>query len=201
MRRLRSLLVLALGLLRAPLAIAGTSEPPRPTANDPLIHALVPELGEAAKESFARETFRIVSINTGEVAEVEHREGEATEESLASLKHLFRCLRTQSEREVSPALVELLARISKTAGKDIELVSGYRAPLYASDHSFHVRGEAADIRIPGMTALDLKALVLELDAPGVGFYPTSKMIHVDVRETRYRWTDWSAPAGQRLTNR
>ena len=189
------------------MAMAGTTEPSRPTATDPFSNVLVPEQGEAAKESFARETFRIVAINTGESALVEVREGEATDESLSAVTHLFRCLRTQSEHDVNPRLVELLARIAQEAHSDIELVSGYRAPLYASDHSFHARGEAADIRIPGMTTLELKALVLELDSPGVGYYPTSKMIHVDVRETRYRWTDWSGPSvralarGSRLTNR
>lgn len=158
------------------------------------------EFGEAGKESFAHETFRIVAINTGEVALVEHREGEPTDESLEAVKHVFRCLRTQSEHDVSPRLLALLARIAKEAGRDLELVSGYRAPLYARDHSFHVRGEAADIRIPGMTTMELKGLVLALDTPGVGYYPTSKMIHVDVRETRYRWTDWSGSQVTKTTN-
>lgn len=151
--------------------------------------------GALARETFARETFRITAINTGEFVDVEHREGEATAASRAELFHLFRCMRTQGEREIDPRLVDLLARISKEAGQPIELVSGYRAPLWPGDHSFHVRGEAADIRVPGMTTLELRALVNALDVPGVGYYPTSKMIHVDVRERRYRWTDWSGPAG------
>lgn len=177
-------------------AARSVDEPPRPTATDPLAQVLGStnvEQGIAARETFARETFRVVAVNTSEFVDVEYRDGEATEESRASVAHLFRCMRTQGEREISPRLIGLLARIAKEAGQTIELVSGYRAPLWAHDHSFHVRGEAADIRIPGMTTLELKALVLALDAPGVGYYPTSKMIHVDVRETRFRWTDWTGP--------
>ena len=197
MRRSWYCLVFALLAPGQASAARTIDEPSRPTATDPLANVLggtEADQGAFAHETFARETFRVVAINTGETVDVEHREGEPTDESLAALTHLFRCLRTQSEHEVSPRLVELLARIAKEAARPLELVSGYRAPLYASDHSFHVRGEAADIRIPGMTTLELKALVLALDAPGVGFYPTSKMIHVDVRDKRYRWTDWSGPA-------
>lgn len=154
-------------------------------------------LPQSAGETFARETFRITAVNTGEFVDVDVREGVATQESVALLTHLFRCLRTQTEHEPHPRLVAALVRIARESGRDLELVSGYRAPLWARDHSFHVRGEAADIRIVGMSTMDSKALANAQGVPGLGYYPVSKMIHVDVRETHYRWTDWTGPASAR----
>jgi len=56
--------------------------------------------------------------------------------------------------------------------------------------SYHTRGMAADIRIPGMTALMARDLAESMGVHGLGYYPVSGFIHVDVRDDRMRWTDY-----------
>lgn len=149
-----------------------------------------------SRELVGFETFVVVSVNTGEevVVEMSGPLGEPSEASMRALQHQFRCLRTREEASIAPALVALLARLARELGGRLELVSGYRAPLYSRDHSFHTRGEAADIRVPGWKAFELREVARKLGVPGLGVYPASGMIHVDVRETPFRWTDWTGPA-------
>ena len=56
--------------------------------------------------------------------------------------------------------------------------------------SYHTRGMAADIRIPGMTPLMARDLAESMGVHGLGYYPVSGFIHVDVRDDNSRWTDY-----------
>jgi uncharacterized protein YcbK (DUF882 family) len=139
-------------------------------------------------------SFTIRSVNTNEAVTVAMNGDIPEPESAQKLAHLARCLRTQNEHELDPRLVRVLADIADETGGDIELISAYRAPKSGHDHNFHTQGMAADIRVKGMRAWDLKRTANALAVPGLGYYPTTKMIHVDVRDTPYRWTDWSGPS-------
>jgi uncharacterized protein YcbK (DUF882 family) len=139
-------------------------------------------------------SFTIRSVNTGEAVTVAMTNDGPEPESARALAHLARCLRTQSEHELDPRLVIVLADIAQETGGDIELVSAYRAPKNGRDHNFHTQGMAADIRVKGTRAWDLRKTASALAVPGLGYYPTTKMIHVDVRDVPYRWTDWSGPS-------
>ena len=55
----------------------------------------------------------------------------------------------------------------------------------ASD-SLHVKGQAIDIRIPGVKLEELRDAALALGAGGVGYYPDSDFVHVDLGRPR-RW--------------
>jgi uncharacterized protein YcbK (DUF882 family) len=47
-----------------------------------------------------------------------------------------------------------------------------------------LEGEAIDIRIPGIPASELRDAALALHLGGVGFYPKSEFVHVDVGRVR-----------------
>lgn len=51
-----------------------------------------------------------------------------------------------------------------------------------------MQGEAIDIRIPGVPVSKLRDLALSLHRGGVGYYPRSGFVHVDVGRVR-RW-EW-----------
>src|SRR5262245_52998047 len=138
-------------------------------------------------------SFIIQSANTGE--EIEVRLNLATGEVEAScyreLRHLMRCLRTGAETPPDPRLIELLYRISQRTHQKIVLISGFRAPMFSlAALSYHTRGMAADIRIPGMTPLMVRDLAASMGVRGIGYYPVSEFVHVDVREQRQYWTDY-----------
>jgi uncharacterized protein YcbK (DUF882 family) len=138
-------------------------------------------------------SFVIQSSNTGEEMEVRlNRDtGELNADDYRKLRHLMRCLHTTAEAPTDPRLIDLLYRISQRTGQKIMLVSGFRAPMYSKAKlSYHTRGMAADIRIPGMTALMARDLAESMGVKGLGYYPVSGFIHVDVRDQRTRWIDY-----------
>ena len=47
-------------------------------------------------------------------------------------------------------------------------------------------GRAIDIRMPGVALEQLRATALSMKKGGVGFYPASNFVHVDVGRVR-RW--------------
>lgn len=137
--------------------------------------------------------FTLESVNTGAqlVVTIDLASGEVEPASYRALRHFMRCLRTGAETPLDPRLVELLYRIAQRTGQKIELVSGFRAPMFSTaDLSYHTRGMAADIRIPGMTPLMVRDLVHAMGIKGVGYYPVSQFVHVDVREEKASWTDY-----------
>ena len=117
--------------------------------------------------------------------------GEVEPAGYVRLRHLMRCLRTGAETPIDPRLIDLLYRIALRTKQKIVLVSGFRAPMFSlATLSYHTRGMAADIRIPGMTPLMARDLAESMGVHGLGYYPVSGFIHVDVRDDKSRWTDY-----------
>ena len=139
--------------------------------------------------------FTLESANNGETMEVRINltSGEIEPESYRQLRHQLRCLHTGAETPPDPRLIELLYRIAQRTHQKIILVSGFRAPMYSlATLSYHTRGMAADIRIPGMTALMVRDLAFAMGVKGVGYYPVSQFVHIDVREDQQYWIDYGA---------
>jgi len=151
------------------------------------------EAGQVRLPSVDQVAFTVQSVNTGEEMEVRlnRATGELDADSYRRLRHLMRCLHTGAESPIDPRLIDLLYRISARTHQKILLVSGFRAPMYSmAKLSYHTRGMAADIRIPGMTPLMARDLAESMGVKGLGYYPVSQFIHVDVRDERTRWIDY-----------
>lgn len=90
---------------------------------------------------------------------------------------------------------DLLTRLQKVAlrfpGKTIEIVSGHRPD--ARDTSRHHHGRALDIRVDGVSREVLRDFLRSMDETGVGYYPNSYFVHMDVRDKRGYWVDRSGP--------
>lgn len=81
-------------------------------------------------------------------------------------------------------LVQLLQKMRDILGKPITITSGYRTPAYNKKcggiaNSNHLTGKAADIKISGMTPLQVALAADENGFKGIGVYPT--FTHVDVQ--------------------
>lgn len=105
---------------------------------------------------------------------------------------LFREQGSDNAHAVSPRLLDVLYNIQEHfhAG-EVRLLSGYRSPW--EGNSNHGKGRAADIVVPGTTDDATASHARSLGYIGVGIYPTSHFVHVDVREASYFWVDASAP--------
>lgn len=86
-----------------------------------------------------------------------------------------------------------LVRLSDTfGGRTIRVVSGYRT-AGTVERSRHKEGKALDFTVDGVTLEALYDYCRSLDGVGVGYYPTSGFVHLDVRD---RWTSWVDESGR-----
>jgi LysM repeat protein len=98
-----------------------------------------------------------------------------------------------SRPPLSERLIRLLVRVSDTfGGRQLWIVSGYRASSYFSD-SRHKRSEAVDFAVVGVPNAVLRQYLLLLDDVGVGYYPNSSFVHLDVRGCSMQWVDYAGP--------
>ncbi|MEM7138922.1 MAG: LysM peptidoglycan-binding domain-containing protein [Myxococcota bacterium] len=111
---------------------------------------------------------------------------------------LARFLRDRESGEVRRPHVRLMRVLSYLSdrfnGRTIEVVSAYRSPKSGgSESSRHATGEAVDIRVEGVPNEVLRDYCLTLSRLGVGYYPRSSFVHIDVRPQAAYWVDWSRP--------
>ncbi len=123
------------------------------------------------------------------------RSGHVSAAAVRELRHLLRPRDSRQRRHPAPRLLQLLARVSDHfGGRSIQIVSGLRLPGGTTkESSRHVQGHAIDFRIVGVPLDALHDYCARFDAVGVGLYPRSRFVHLDVRERNARWTDWSGP--------
>ena len=115
-------------------------------------------------------SFEIHSVNTLETVTVRYVDGVLDPASQHEVDHLLRCLRTDREKPIDPALIDILRDIAHEVGAPLLLVSGYRLKERYSDHNYHNRAQAADIRVEGMSAWKLRKIARALGIKGVGWY-------------------------------
>jgi uncharacterized protein YcbK (DUF882 family) len=107
--------------------------------------------------------------------------------------HVLRDPRTGNEHPVEPRALDLVYRVAVHFGTpEVRIISGYRTPKPGS-HSNHGRGRAIDLVFPGTSDEEVARFARELGFVGVGIYPVSGFVHLDVRERSYFWVDSSAP--------
>jgi uncharacterized protein YcbK (DUF882 family) len=138
------------------------------------------------------------NLHTKEVVQtVYFRNGEYIPESLAEINHIFRDHYNGSVKPIDLNLIDLLYGIRKNLNstEPFHVISGYRTKKTNSylrnitngvaKNSLHMKGKAVDIRMPGFQLRDLRRAAYELKAGGVGYYPKSNFVHVDVGRVRY----------------
>jgi uncharacterized protein YcbK (DUF882 family) len=115
--------------------------------------------------------------------------------ALEEASHVLRCRRTEAEKPMDPQLLMLLSHVyDHFGGKPLEVVSGYRNQRKQSSN--HFKGTATDIRIAGVPPKKIREFAETLDGGGmgIGIYPRSGFVHIDVRSPpSYRWVDYSPP--------
>jgi uncharacterized protein YcbK (DUF882 family) len=141
----------------------------------------------------------LFNLHTGEALKATFFEGGVyVPDAMSALDHLLRDFRTGTVHPMAPGLLDLVATLTdrlETRGT-VHVISGYRSPqtnaaLHARSsgvaaHSLHMDGMAMDIRIPGVQLDHLRDAALSLQRGGVGYYPGSDFVHVDVGRVR-RW--------------
>lgn len=124
------------------------------------------------------------------------RDGWYNPDVLARVNLMMRDWRTDEVTRIDPKLLDILYALQRQTGgrSPLHVICGYRSPStnarLAATHrgvarnSYHISGQACDIRLPGYNLRALRDHALALEAGGVGYYPRSDFIHVDTGPLR-----------------
>jgi uncharacterized protein YcbK (DUF882 family) len=160
-------------------------------------HAPVPDKS-APVDEHGRTELALYVLNTGERAElpVLAAGGGFSPRELDAAAHVLREPSSGNEHPIEPRLLDAIYRIQvHFNAQEIRVISGYRTPraIAGRRSSNHGRGRAMDIVVPGVGDIDVARFARGMGFMGVGVYPTSGFVHVDVRDRSYFWIDYSGP--------
>jgi len=170
----------------------------------PVVQTAVPQDGKPYE-------LKMTNLHTGENIDIIYRIGNTyIPEALEKLNYFLRDHNTQDVSNYDPkefdVLHAMLARLGRLDSV-INIVCGYRTPetnaqlrrnspqTGVAEHSQHMEGHAIDLRVPGVTTTMLRDAALSLQAGGVGYYPVSQFVHVDVGPVR----EWVFGSKQKRT--
>jgi uncharacterized protein YcbK (DUF882 family) len=168
-----------------------------------LAPGVLPADEAAVPDEGTKYELKLHHLHSGESIDVVYRVGDTyIPAAMEKLDYFLRDSRTQDEKAYDPrefdVLHNVLARLGRPEGV-IDIVCGYRTPWSnnflrtrsrntgVAKNSQHVQAKAIDIRVPGVQTRALRDVALSLEAGGVGYYPRSQFVHVDVGPVR-RWT-------------
>jgi len=124
-------------------------------------------------------------------------QGKAIKGNQKRFDKFLRCHHTEKKHAMNPRLMRVLYQTGRHwPGRQLEIVSGYRHPKVAKNpRSPHMKGLACDFRVEGVTAQDLRDYLRKnFEKVGVGYYPNSTFVHVDMRKDKSAfWIDYSGP--------
>lgn len=157
-------------------------------------------LPAAARETIGY-TISIKNAHTGEVFKGVYRVGGYyVPRAFRQINHIMRDHYNGDLHPIDPRLIDILAKMQKrcACAEPLTVLSGYRSPSTnamlrkisrnVARNSFHMKGRAADIRVPGSSTAQVHQVAMSLQAGGVGYYPRHSFVHVDTGDIRH----WSA---------
>lgn len=118
---------------------------------------------------------------------------------MTQVNRVLRDYHTGDVHPIDPQLMDLLGSISAKLDSKapFRVISGYRSPhtneaMHERSHgvaknSLHMQGQAIDIHVENVSLDHLHRAALDIGRGGVGYYPHSDFVHVDVGPVR-RWT-------------
>jgi uncharacterized protein YcbK (DUF882 family) len=142
---------------------------------------------------------KLHNIHTQEKLEAVYFEkGEYVPDAVQALDKVLRDYRTGDVYSMHPELFDTLSTLSQKTGSKshFQVISGYRSPKtnamlhersgQVAKRSLHMDGKAMDVYLEDVALDRLRAAALDLKRGGVGYYPVSNFVHLDVGPVR-RW--------------
>ena len=138
------------------------------------------------------------NLHTGEFVRATYwAAGAYLRDGLGQIDRVLRDHRTNLVHRIDRRLLGVLDLVQARldTAEPFEVISGYRSPLTnamlvettsgVAAGSLHVVGMAIDIRVPGRPLGVVRDTAKALRAGGVGYYPDSNFVHLDVGRVRY----------------
>lgn len=139
------------------------------------------------------------NLHTGESVDLVYwAEGQYLRDATQRIEYLLRDFRNGKVHPIDPRLLDLLTAMRGRLNTRAPylVISGYRSPETnamlqsmsegVATNSLHLVGQAIDLRVPGRALSSVHRVALAMRGGGVGYYPHSDFVHLDVGRVR-RW--------------
>ena len=137
------------------------------------------------------------AAHTGEKLTVPYFDnGRYVSDALQAVKHIMRDHRNDKEHDIDPTLLDVLTVLRERLGTSspVTIVSAYRSPetnaMLANQsggvakNSYHLRGQAIDIRMDDRSSREIFQVALAMQAGGTSLYGRSDFVHIDTGPVR-----------------
>ena len=125
-------------------------------------------------------------------------DGKYLDDGVDEISWVLRDHRADVMHRVDTKLLDLLYQLQEKVEHrgGFHVISGYRSPATnemlsrkstkVAKRSYHMLGQAIDVRIPNFDTRQLRKAAISLKGGGVGYYASSDFIHMDVGPVR-KW--------------
>ena len=140
---------------------------------------------------------KVHNLNTLESLDIPYwRNGHYLPDAMKRASYVLRDHVNNMTHKMDPRLFDLLQVLSHRLGshEPYQVICGYRSPAtnwararydgQVASHSYHMRGMAIDVRLPGRATAGLYHTVVAAHGGGAGYYGRSDFVHVDVGPVR-----------------
>lgn len=132
------------------------------------------------------------------VSRVYWQAGRYDRQAMREISKLFRDRRSGEFTDIDPDLIDLMVALREKVGvpssAPINITSGYRTSATnaslsrtnrnVAENSYHMRGQAADLHIPGVSAKRLATAAADLQRGGYALYAHTGHVHIDTGPVR-----------------
>ncbi len=129
---------------------------------------------------------------------VYYKDGQYIKHSIDAINKIMADHRTGEVKNIDRRLIDLLYNLKKRTNNNsnsyINIISAYRSPISnrklrrrsrkVAKNSFHMKGQAIDINIDRVHLSQVRKKAKLLHKGGVGYYPRSRFVHIDVGDVR-----------------
>jgi uncharacterized protein YcbK (DUF882 family) len=161
------------------------------------VASLLPNKAQASRSTKGVRELSFYNRHTGERGQGDFWvDGHYQKDALKTFEYVLRDHRQNVSAPMDKRLYEYLFKLQHEVDfkDEIHVISGYRSPITnqmlaaksqgVAKKSYHMKGMAMDIDMPGVNLADLHDAAKSLKLGGVGFYPSSGFIHVDCGPVR-----------------
>jgi uncharacterized protein YcbK (DUF882 family) len=147
---------------------------------------------------FEPRSIALKNLHTDESLEAMYWDGgEYVPDALEAVNRVLRDFRTGEVFPISPGLLDQLVDLKAQLGSTspFQVISGYRSPqtnamlreksAEVAQHSLHMDGKAIDLYLEDVDLDRLHMAALDMSRGGVGYYPVTKFVHLDVGPVRH----------------
>ena len=147
----------------------------------------------------ASKSLSFYNLHTEETLAVTYcRDRHYLDDSLEQINYILRDHRTGEVAPIDPRVLDLLYTVRKSlkipSNHPYHIISGYRSHRTndmlrrnrggIARNSYHLKGMAVDVRLPRVPLKSLRDAARKQQRGGVGFYPRSQFVHLDVGRVR-----------------